>query len=106
MRVALFVEGSHTPPVPRQKEALNQIWSVHLPSLAKVRSFSNVFHISKQNIEQLDSRRLRASGVGESLDEIIARHLRWNDGAFDAAVVAWDSLPGLKCCRACSLRVS
>lgn len=95
MRVALFVEGSQSPPSPRQADALGVIWGEHLVSLAGCGGFCDIFRISKQNIEQLDPECPRASGNGEALDEVIARHLQ-DPGGFDAAVVAWDVLPPLK----------
>ena len=95
MRVALFVEGSQSPPSPRQADALNRIWGQHLVSLAGCGGFTEIFRISKQNIEQLDPECPRVSGNAEALDEVIARHVR-DPGGFDAAVVAWDVLPPLK----------
>ncbi len=95
MKVALFVEGSQSPPSARQADALNRIWGEHLVALAGRGGFASIFRISKQNIEQLDPLCLKASGNAEALDEVIARHLI-DPGGFEAAVVAWDVLPPLR----------
>ena len=94
MKVALFVEGSQSPPGPRQKDALTRIWCEHLPALAGCEPFAQVHPISKQAIALLDPKKTRPSGSGESIDQHIARMLDKGKG-FDAAVVAWDVEPPL-----------
>lgn len=94
MKVALFVEGSQSPPGPRQRDALTRIWCEHLPALAGCEPFAQVHPISKQAISLLDPKKTRPSGSGESIDQHIAR-VRNNGPGFDAAVVAWDIEPPL-----------
>jgi len=94
MKVALFVEGSQSPPGPRQKDALMRIWCEHLPALAGCEPFAQVYPISKQAISLLDPKKTRPSGSGESIDQHITRMLAKGTG-FDAAVVAWDIEPPL-----------
>jgi hypothetical protein len=57
MKVALFVEGSQSPPGPRQKDALTRIWCEHLPALAGCEPFAQVHPISKQAIALLDPKK-------------------------------------------------
>lgn len=94
MKIALFVEGSQSPPGPRQRDALTRIWREHLPALAGCQPFAQVHPISKQAISLLDPEKTRPSGSGESIDQHIAR-VRNNGPGFDAAVVAWDIEPPL-----------
>jgi hypothetical protein len=91
LRVALFVEGSASPPPPRGLPALARIWAEHLCGLAGVAGFSVVVPISKKHIVAMDPSNPKMSGAAEPLDQLIARRIR-SDG-FDAAVVAWDLVP-------------
>ncbi len=95
IRVALFVEGAITPMTQRQREPLQEIWCNHVANLAERQSWSHVFPISKQHLENLDPNHPKASGAGEALDQLITRQLCMTNNAFDAAVVAWDLLPPL-----------
>lgn len=91
MRVALFVEGSHSPCPPRRMAPLLEIWCKHLPRLVGVKAPDIVIPISKKTIVAMDPANPPMSGAGEALDQLMARVL--SKAHFDAAVVAWDLEP-------------
>ncbi len=91
LRVALFVEGSESPPVPRGIRSLESIWNEHLPRALGLRTFSSVVPISKTHLVAMDPDKPPMSGAGEGLDQRMVRVLRRNP--FDAAVIAWDLVP-------------
>ncbi len=91
MDVALFVEGSSSPPPPRGLRALDRIWTDHLCGLLGVASFSIVVPISKKHLVAMDPENPKMSGASEPLDQLIARRIR-ADG-FEAALVAWGLVP-------------
>jgi hypothetical protein len=90
LRVALFVEGSESPPL-RGVRSLESIWNEHLPGVLGLRAFSSVVPISKKHLVAMDPARPRMSGAGERLDQLMVRMLKREP--FDAAVVAWDLVP-------------
>lgn len=91
LRVALFVEGSASPPPPRGLPALARIWGEHLCGLAGVPGFSTVVPISKKHLVAMDPSNPKMSGAAEPLDQLIARRIRSDH--IEAAVVAWGSRP-------------
>lgn len=90
LRVALFVEGSETPPQ-RGKRPLQQIWNEDLPQALGVDSFASIIPISKKHLVAMDPDMPPMSGAGESLDQLMVRMLKREP--FDAAIVAWDLVP-------------
>lgn len=47
LRVALFVEGSESPPLPRGVRSLESIWNEHLPGALGLEAFSSVVPIPR-----------------------------------------------------------
>jgi hypothetical protein len=90
LRVALFVEGSESPPL-RGVRSLESIWNEHLPGALGLRVFSSVVPISKKHLVAMDPDNPPMSGAGERLDQLMVRMLRRHP--FDAAVIAWDLVP-------------
>lgn len=102
LRVALFVEGGHSPlPVRQKASSLDLIWKEHLPGALGLRAFSMVVPISKKHLVAMDPSNPPMSGAGEGLDQLMARMLKREP--FDAAVIAWDLRPPwnpeIKYCR-------
>lgn len=97
LRIALFVEGSSSPPQVRGKPALNRIWNDDLASELNLHPFDSIIPISKKHLVAMDPRSPRMSGSEEPLDYLMARKLeiaaRLNQAPFDVAVVAWDLVP-------------
>lgn len=91
LRIALFVEGSLSPPTKRRKDALDVIWNEHLGKSLGLPLFDPIIPISKTHLVAMDPANPPMSGAGERLDQLIARVLA-NKG-FDVAVVAWDLVP-------------
>jgi hypothetical protein len=91
LRIALFVEGSESPPQPRRDPALKKIWNEVLGATLNLRPFDPIIPISKKHLTAMDPRSPCMSGAGEKLDQLMARMLARNP--FDAAVVAWDLVP-------------
>jgi hypothetical protein len=92
LRIALFVEGSFSPPPPRgQQRPLDRIWNEDLKEALDLRPFALIVPISKRHLVAMDPRNPPMSGAGEPLDALIARMLRRNP--FDVAVIAWDLVP-------------
>ena len=90
-RVALFAEGSISPPLPRQKDPLATIWQTHLPQVLGISPFEWIFPISKTHLIAMDSNNPPMSGASEPLDQYMTRMLI--SAPFDAAVIAWDLIP-------------
>ena len=91
IRIALFVEGSATPPPVRGSSPLTQIWNEHLCGALGIRAFDEIVPISKKHLVAMDPNQPKMSGASEPLDELIARKLKTIQ--FDAVVVAWDLVP-------------
>lgn len=92
LRVALLVEGTdQSSSSIADQDPLAQLWNDLLCGIAGVRAFDHVIGISKRNLVAMDPSIRALSGVGEPLDELLARKLKTLD--FDAAVVAWDLHP-------------
>ncbi len=91
LRVALFVEGSESPPPPRGLRALERIWNEDLPQALEIDYFEQVFPISKKHLVAMDPEKPQMSGSSEGLDQLMVRKLSTHP--FDAAVVAWDLIP-------------
>ncbi len=91
-RIALFVEGSLSPPPPRgQDRPLDRIWNETLREALDLRRFELIVPISKKHLVAMDPRNPPMSGASEPLDALIARMLRKD--SFDIALVAWDLVP-------------
>ncbi|MCB9760379.1 MAG: hypothetical protein H6739_11125 [Alphaproteobacteria bacterium] len=90
LRVALFVEGSHTPPPTRGERPLVAIWQALAESLG-LSAFHLIIPISKKHLVAMDPANPKMSGASEGLDQLMTRTLR--STPFDAAVVAWDLVP-------------
>jgi hypothetical protein len=57
LKVALFVEGSVSPPPVRgTRSSLERIWSERLPQALGLRAFSAVVPISKKHLVAMDPR--------------------------------------------------
>ena len=101
LRVALFVEGSHSPPVAGGAGTLSSIWNDALAAALGIAPFEPVVPISKKHLIAMDPSAPAMSGASERLDELMARMLPRTP--FDAAVVAWDLVPawnpGARLCR-------
>ncbi len=91
LRIALFVEGSATPPPVRRPSPFTQIWNEHLCGALGIRAFDEIIPISKKHLVAMDPTQPKMSGASEPLDELIARKLKTIQ--FDAVVVAWDLVP-------------
>ena len=91
LRVALFVEGSESPPTPRRSAALKRVWNDDLAPGVGVSPFDVVVPISKLNLVAMDPENPAMSGNGEGLDQLMVRMMAREP--FDAAVVAWDLVP-------------
>src|SRR4030042_1832235 len=88
LRIALFVEGSESPPQPGIASGLNRIWNEILASKLDLHPFDPIVPISKKHLVAMDPATPSMSGAGERLDQLMVRMLERN--TFDAAVVAWD----------------
>jgi len=97
LRIALFVEGSISPPQSRGDPALNRIWNEVLGSELNLHPFCSIVPISKKHLVAMDPRNPPMSGSQEPLDYLMARKLeiarRLKQDPFDVAVVAWDLVP-------------
>ncbi len=97
LRIALFVEGSISPPQARGDPALNRIWNEVLRSELNLHPFDSIIPISKKHLVAMDPRSPCMSGSQEPLDYLIARKLeiagRLKQAPFDVAIVAWDLVP-------------
>ena len=91
MQVALFVEGSSSPPPPRALPALERIWNRHLCATSGIQGFSLVVPISKKHLVAMDPENPKMSGASEPLDLLLSRYIARE--AIEAAVVAWDLVP-------------
>lgn len=91
LKVALFVEGSTSPPTPRGLPAIERIWNELIADVVGAPRFDPIVPISKKHIVALDPRHPKMSGAGEPLDQLMRRKLAQT--SFDAAVVAWDLVP-------------
>ncbi len=89
LRVALFVEGSKSPP--GKRDPLAKLWNETLVSALGIAGFHRVYPISKKHLVAMNPELPRPVGAGESFDRMLIRHL--NSEPFDAAVVAWDLVP-------------
>jgi hypothetical protein len=91
LRLALFAEGSESPPTKRGRQVLEALWNDDLGRALNLRRFGLVVPISKTHLVAMDSSNPPMSGAGERLDQLLERTLRKNP--FDVAVVAWDLVP-------------
>ncbi|MFY9821837.1 MAG: hypothetical protein WAM82_10675 [Thermoanaerobaculia bacterium] len=91
LRLALFAEGSETPPTARGRQALEVLWNDRLGEALGLPRFDSVVPISKTHLVAMDPANPPMSGAGERLDQLMERSLRRNP--FDIAVVAWDLVP-------------
>lgn len=91
LRLALFAEGSESPPAQRGRETLERLWNGDLGSALNLPRFDLVVPISKTHLIAMDPRNPPMSGAGERLDQLIDRILRRTP--FEVAVVAWDLVP-------------
>ena len=91
LRIALFAEGSESPPTKRGRQVLETLWNDGLGRALNLRRFDLVVPISKTHLVAMDPRNPRMSGAGERLDQLLERTLRRQP--FDVAVVAWDLVP-------------
>ncbi|MDJ0762006.1 MAG: hypothetical protein QNJ97_03375 [Myxococcota bacterium] len=91
LRVALFVEGSESPPTPRQLDPLIRIWNEDLVEALKIEPFDLIVPISKKHLIAMDPDKPKMSGASEGLDQRMMRQM--TKTPFDAAVVAWDLVP-------------
>jgi hypothetical protein len=91
LRIALFVEGSLSPPTRRGRDALGVIWNERLGGVLGLPRFDPVVPISKTHLVAMDPRNPPMSGAGERLDQLMVRVL--SRDPFDVAVVAWDLVP-------------
>jgi hypothetical protein len=91
LRLALFAEGSESPPTRRGRKVLETLWNDGLGRALSLRRFDLVVPISKTHLVAMDPRNPPMSGAGERFDQLLERTLRNNP--FDVAVVAWDLVP-------------
>lgn len=91
LRIALFVEGSLTPPPARGSRPLERIWKDCLGAELGLLPFEPIVPISKRHLVAMDPRNPPMSGSGEALDQLMKRVLERTP--FDVAVVAWDLVP-------------
>jgi hypothetical protein len=90
-KIALFVEGSPSPPTKRGREILDVIWNERLGKSLDLPPFDRIVPISKTHLVAMDPANPPMSGAGERLDQLMARVLARKP--FDVAVVAWDLVP-------------
>ncbi|MFL6260495.1 MAG: hypothetical protein ACJ76Y_12345 [Thermoanaerobaculia bacterium] len=91
LRIALFAEGSESPPTKRGRQVLETLWNEDLGRALNLRRFDLVVPISKTHLVAMDPRNPPMSGAGEQLDQLLDRVLKKTP--FDVAVVAWDLVP-------------
>lgn len=91
IRIALFVEGSASPPTRDGRQSLEVLWNDRLCQDLGLRRFDLVVPIYKTHLVAMDPSNPPMSGAGERLDQLMVRVLERNP--FDAAVVAWDLVP-------------
>lgn len=91
LRIALFVEGSSTPPTRSGKDLLEVIWNERLGESLGLPRFAPIVPISKKHLVAMDPRNPPMSGAGETLDQLMKRVL--DRKPFDVAVIAWDLVP-------------
>jgi hypothetical protein len=91
LRIALFAEGSESPPTKRGRQVLEKLWNDGLGRALNLRRFDLVVPISKTHLVAMDPSNPPMSGAGERLDQLLERTLKKNP--FDVAVVAWDLVP-------------
>jgi hypothetical protein len=91
IRIALFVEGSTSPPTRDGRQSLEVLWNDRICQRLGLRRFDRVVPIYKTHLVAMDPRNPPMSGAGEPLDQLMVRELRRS--FFDAAVVAWDLVP-------------
>jgi hypothetical protein len=91
LRLALFAEGSQSPPTARGRQVLEVLWNDRLGHALGLRRFDLVIPISKTHLVAMDPANPPMSGAGERLDQLMARVLARDP--FDVAVIAWDLVP-------------
>ena len=91
LRIALFAEGSQSPPTARGRQVLEVLWNDRLGHALGLRRFHLVVPISKTHLVAMDPANPPMSGAGERLDQLMARVLARTP--FDVAVIAWDLVP-------------
>lgn len=91
LRIALFAEGSQSPPTARGRQVLEVLWNDRLGNALGLRRFDLVVPISKTHLVAMDPANPPMSGAGERLDQLMARVL--DRDPFDVAVIAWDLIP-------------
>lgn len=91
LRLALFAEGSESPPTPRGRQTLDLLWNGGLGQALGLPRFDIVVPISKTHLVAMDPSNPPMSGAGERLDQLMERTLRRSP--FEVAVVAWDLEP-------------
>lgn len=91
LRLALFAEGSESPPTARGRQVLEVLWNDRLGHALGLRRFDLVIPISKTHLIAMDPANPPISGAAERLDQLMARKLAQDP--FDVAVIAWDLVP-------------
>lgn len=101
LRLALFAEGSESPPTARGRQILDVLWNDDLGPALGLPRFDLVVPIAKTHLVAMDPGNPPMSGAGERLDQLMERTLRKR--MFDVAVIAWDLVPswnpGAELCR-------
>jgi hypothetical protein len=91
LRIALFAEGSESPPTRRGRQTLEVLWNERLGQALGLRHFDLVVPISKTHLVAMDPANPPISGAGERLDQLMSRVLARDP--FEVAVIAWDLVP-------------